>query len=108
VFTCVGALTIAGRLDLVDQEKLGAWLSERQLKNGGLNGRPEKKEDVCYSWWVMSSMAMLNKLHWIDGGKLTQFILQCQVSSVACGVLRSIDKNRTLNLVGWLIGLETW
>jgi prenyltransferase beta subunit len=51
---------------------------------------------------------MLNKLHWIDGGKLTQFILQCQVSSVACGVLRSIDKNRTLNLVGWLIGLETW
>ncbi|KAF1929807.1 geranylgerany transferase type II beta subunit [Didymella exigua CBS 183.55] len=78
VFTCVGALSIAGRLDLVDQERLGAWLSERQLKNGGLNGRPEKKEDVCYSWWVMSSMAMLNKLHWIDGEKLTQFILQCQ------------------------------
>jgi geranylgeranyl transferase type-2 subunit beta len=81
VFTCVGALTIAGRLDLVNQEKLGAWLSERQLKNGGLNGRPEKKEDVCYSWWVMSSMAMLDKLHWIDGEKLTKFILQCQVSS---------------------------
>jgi geranylgeranyl transferase type-2 subunit beta len=89
VFTCVGALTIAGRLDLVDQEKLGAWLSERQLKNGGLNGRPEKKEDVCYSWWVMSSMAMLNKLHWIDGEKLTQFILQCQVGSVAHVVLQS-------------------
>jgi geranylgeranyl transferase type-2 subunit beta len=79
VFTCVAALTIAGRLDLVNVEKLGAWLSERQLKNGGLNGRPEKKEDVCYSWWVMSSMAMLDKLHWIDGEKLTQFILQCQV-----------------------------
>lgn len=78
VFTCVGALAIAGRLDLVNQEKLGAWLSERQLKNGGLNGRPEKKEDVCYSWWVMSSMAMLNKLHWIDGQKLARFILQCQ------------------------------
>jgi geranylgeranyl transferase type-2 subunit beta len=73
VFTCVGALTIAGRLDLV---------SERQLKNGGLNGRPEKKEDVCYSWWVMSSMAMLDKLHWIDGEKLTSFILQCQVRQV--------------------------
>jgi geranylgeranyl transferase type-2 subunit beta len=79
VFTCVAALTIAGRLDLVNSEKLGAWLSERQLKNGGLNGRPEKKEDVCYSWWVMSSMAMLDKLHWIDGDKLTKFILQCQV-----------------------------
>lgn len=89
VFTCVGALTIAGRLDLVNQDKLGAWLSERQLKNGGLNGRPEKKEDVCYSWWVMSSMAMLNKLHWIDSEKLASFILQCQVCSSFCnrGVL---------------------
>ncbi|KAF1920009.1 geranylgerany transferase type II beta subunit [Ampelomyces quisqualis] len=78
VFTCVAALTIAGRTDLVNAEKLGAWLSERQLKNGGLNGRPEKKEDVCYSWWVMSSLAMLDKLHWIDGDKLANFILQCQ------------------------------
>lgn len=80
IFTCLGALSIAGRLDRVDQNKLGAWLSERQLKNGGLNGRPEKKEDVCYSWWVMSSLAMLDKLYWIDGKKLTSFILQCQVS----------------------------
>ncbi|CAI6341696.1 unnamed protein product [Periconia digitata] len=78
VFTCLGALTIAGRLDLVDQDKLGAWLSERQLKSGGLNGRPEKTEDVCYSWWVMSSLAMLDRLHWIDGEKLSSFILQCQ------------------------------
>jgi len=78
VFTCVGALAIAGRLDLVNQDRLGAWLSERQCKNGGLNGRPEKKEDVCYSWWVMSTMAMLDKLHWIDRDKLASFILQCQ------------------------------
>jgi geranylgeranyl transferase type-2 subunit beta len=80
IFTCVGALAIANRLDLVDHEKLGAWLSERQLENGGLNGRPEKLEDVCYSWWVASSLAMIGKLHWIDGSKLQKFILQCQVS----------------------------
>lgn len=79
IFTCVGALAIAGRLDRVNHKRLAAWLSERQLKNGGLNGRPEKKEDVCYSWWVMSTMAMLDKLHWIDGDKLASFILQCQV-----------------------------
>jgi geranylgeranyl transferase type-2 subunit beta len=108
VFTCVGALTIAGRLDLVDQEKLGAWLSERQLKNGGLNGRPEKKEDVCYSWWVMSSMAMLNKLHWIDGQKLTQFILQCQVSLLSIVVCAALNRNRIRNSVDWLTDLETW
>lgn len=27
---------------------LGWWLAERQLPNGGLNGRPEKLEDVRY------------------------------------------------------------
>ena len=90
VYTCVGALTIAGRLDLVNQERLGAWLSERQLKNGGLNGRPEKKEDVCYSWWVMSSLAMINKLHWIDGDKLTEFILGCQVGKARAATYHAV------------------
>ncbi|KAL9046588.1 MAG: hypothetical protein Q9214_000612 [Letrouitia sp. 1 TL-2023] len=45
IFTCVGALAIADRLDLVDRDRLGGWLSERQLESGGLNGRPEKLED---------------------------------------------------------------
>ena len=79
IFTCVGAFAIAGRLDLVDRDRLGGWLSERQLKNGGLNGRPEKLEDVCYSWWVVSSLAMIERIHWIDGDKLGDFILRCQV-----------------------------
>jgi len=79
IYTCVGALAIADRLDLVDRDRLGGWLSERQLPNGGLNGRPEKLEDVCYSWWVASSLAMIDRLHWIDGAKLAIFILKCQV-----------------------------
>lgn len=79
IFTCVGALSIADRLDLVDRERLGGWLSERQLGRGGLNGRPEKLEDVCYSWWVGSSLAMIGRLHWVDRDKLTQYILDCQV-----------------------------
>ena len=82
IFTCVGALAIAGRLDLVDKDRLGGWLSDRQLPNGGLNGRPEKLEDVCYSWWVISSLAMIDRLHWIDRDKLAKFILRCQVSTV--------------------------
>lgn len=78
IFTCVGALAIAGRLDLVNTEKLGRWLSERQIAGGGLNGRPEKKEDVCYSWWVLSSLEIIGKTHWIDREKLINFILRCQ------------------------------
>lgn len=82
IFTCLGALSIAGRLDTVPVNRLAAWLSERQVTSGpgkgGLNGRPEKKEDVCYSWWVLSSLAMLGKVGWIDRDALVRFILQCQ------------------------------
>ena len=85
IFACVVALAIAGRLDLVDRDRLAGWLSERQLPSGGMNGRPEKLEDVCYSWWVLSSLAMIDRLHWIDGMKLTQFILRCQVRSYVFG-----------------------
>ncbi|KAJ2998261.1 hypothetical protein HDV02_004681 [Globomyces sp. JEL0801] len=70
-----GAESHAGQMT----EKLGWWLAERQLENGGLNGRPEKLEDVCYSWWVLSSLDMIGKKHWIDEKKLIDFILKSQV-----------------------------
>lgn len=78
VFCCVGALKICGALHRIDGELLGWWLCERQLECGGFNGRPDKREDVCYSWWVLSSLAMLDKVSWIDGAKLDAFIRQCQ------------------------------
>lgn len=80
VFTCVGTLAIADKLDLItDDSKLSGWLSERQvLPSGGFNGRPEKLPDVCYSWWVLSSLAILNKKHWVDLQKLEGYILSCQ------------------------------
>ena len=46
VWVCVAALAILDRLDAIDQETLAWWLSERQVPSGGLNGRPEKLEDV--------------------------------------------------------------
>jgi geranylgeranyl transferase type-2 subunit beta len=78
IFTCLAALSIAGRLESVEVDKLGRWLSERQLPCGGLNGRPEKTEDVCYSWWVLSSLAIIDRAHWIDRDALIGFILRCQ------------------------------
>lgn len=78
VYCCVGSLAITNRLDLLDADQLGWWLSERQLPSGGLNGRPEKLPDLCYSWWCLSSMQMINKLHLIDQRRLLNFILACQ------------------------------
>ena len=78
VFTCLGALSILRALHHVDQEMLAWWLAERQVPSGGLNGRPQKLEDVCYSWWVLSSLSLLGRLHWIDAAKLRGFILSAQ------------------------------
>ena len=87
-------------MDCVDVDTLAFWLCERQLPSGGLNGRPEKLEDVrlhfslslcffivvnesvqvCYSFWVLSALSILRKVHWIDVDKLVAFILSAQVS----------------------------
>lgn len=41
-------------------------------------GRPEKQPDVCYSWWVLASIAIIGKLDAIDKAALRRFILACQ------------------------------
>jgi len=78
IFCCVGALAIAGALHLLDDDLLSWWLAERQCDSGGLNGRPEKQADVCYSWWILSALSILGRVHWINTKKLQNFILQCQ------------------------------
>lgn len=78
VYCCLGFLSITNRLDIVDRDTLAWWLCERQLPSGGLNGRPEKLPDVCYSWWVLSSLSILGRLHWISASDLENFILACQ------------------------------
>lgn len=52
--------------------KLGGWLCDRQLESGGLNGRPEKLPDSCYSWWIISSIIIIKKVNWIS--KVLKFI----------------------------------
>lgn len=64
-FSCVG-------------RRLCWWLCERQTSSGGLNGRPEKMQDVCYSWWCLTALSICRRLPWINREHLVRFILQCQ------------------------------
>ena len=34
--------------------------------------------DVGYSWWILSALSILGRVHWINTKKLQNFILQCQ------------------------------
>jgi geranylgeranyl transferase type-2 subunit beta len=97
------------RITAASKKQLAGWLASRQTSNGGLNGRPEKLEDVCYSWWVGSSLAMLGSLHWIDQDRLVGFILNCQSEDGgladrkghAVDVFHTLFGITGLSLVGW-------
>lgn len=78
IFCCVAALSLTHSLHLVDADLLCWWLAERQCDSGGLNGRPEKQADVCYSWWILSSLSIMGRVEWIDITKLGEFIMRCQ------------------------------
>lgn len=81
IFCCIGALSILGALHHVDKDLLGWWLCERQCDSGGLNGRPEKQADVCYSWWILSSLSILGRVSTLI------FIIFLNCKYVMCTVL---------------------
>eukprot|EP00127_Corallochytrium_limacisporum_P005712 Clim_evm91s210 gene=Clim_evmTU91s210 len=78
IYCCLGSLWLLDALEHAQTDRLSWWLSERQLDAGGLNGRPQKLPDVCYSWWVLASLAMLKRIHYINKEKLIDFIANAQ------------------------------
>lgn len=72
--SCFVCSQLCDAVDKIDHLFLGWWLAERQVKAGGLNGRPEKLPDVCYSWWVLSSLCIMGKMHWIDQKALARCV----------------------------------
>lgn len=33
---------------------------------------------MCYSWWVLASLCIIGRLHWIHRESLVTFVLACQ------------------------------
>ncbi|KAG8047982.1 hypothetical protein GUJ93_ZPchr0008g12609 [Zizania palustris] len=64
IFCCVGALAITGSLHHIDRDLLGWWLCERQCKEGGLNGRPEKLADVKFRCPFLKLFMFFITLSW--------------------------------------------
>lgn len=77
-FCCLATLCICEGLWAVDRRSTARWLAERQTAGGGFNGRPEKAPDVCYSFWIFSSLQILGYGGWVDKPGLCHFILESQ------------------------------
>eukprot|EP00038_Savillea_parva_P012529 m.205262 g.205262 ORF g.205262 m.205262 type:complete len:365 (+) comp22888_c0_seq1:132-1226(+) len=75
-FCSVAALALCDKLHVVANDvQLHMWLSERQNTDGGTNGRPGKRSDVCYAWWVGATAAILKQPDVLDRSALIDAIL---------------------------------
>lgn len=52
------------------------WLMQRQVS--GFQGRINKDQDSCYSWWIGASLQMLGYFDLVETIHLRGFILSCQ------------------------------
>lgn len=60
IFCGVSAFALLNKMSRIPVKKVKQFLGSRQTKLGGFNGRPEKLPDLCYSWWVLSSLHSVN------------------------------------------------
>ena len=43
-----------------------------------MQGRPNKLQDTCYSYWVGGTLHVLSESHLLDGWALREYVLACQ------------------------------
>jgi len=58
------------------RHELIRWCVSRQIS--GMQGRPNKVEDTCYSYWVGGALKILKCDHLLDHDALRQFVMCCQ------------------------------
>ncbi len=76
-YTALAALSLMGTLhQLPRPERTVRWCVERQ--RGGFQGRPNKDEDSCYSFWIGASLELLGVPRMADGVRLQHFVGRCE------------------------------
>eukprot|EP00559_Dactyliosolen_fragilissimus_P003895 CAMPEP_0184854954 /NCGR_PEP_ID=MMETSP0580-20130426/316_1 /TAXON_ID=1118495 /ORGANISM="Dactyliosolen fragilissimus" /LENGTH=273 /DNA_ID=CAMNT_0027349339 /DNA_START=504 /DNA_END=1325 /DNA_ORIENTATION=+ len=82
-FCAVAALFLMGKIDEVlgsRRKELIHWCVMRQMQ--GMQGRPNKQEDTCYSFWIGGTLRLLESDHLLDQKALNAFVMDCQIDCV--------------------------
>ncbi|ODQ63796.1 terpenoid cyclases/Protein prenyltransferase, partial [Nadsonia fulvescens var. elongata DSM 6958] len=85
-YCALASLWMCGVLNQDDWSNTAAWLAFRQIplmedkgegsdNSGGFNGRVNKPADTCYSFWVIGSLSILEKIGFINIQKSKGFLL---------------------------------
>lgn len=79
-FCAIASLYLMGELQnqLSDdwRKHLIYWCVQRQIK--GMQGRPNKLEDTCYSYWIGGTLHLLDEHHLLHQTLLRKYVLSCQ------------------------------
>jgi len=76
-YCAVAALELASQpLQGEERERTLSWLIHRQ--RGGFQGRVEKEQDACYSFWCGAAIALLGGADLVDREANAEFLMGCQ------------------------------
>nr|XP_053633944.1 geranylgeranyl transferase type-1 subunit beta-like [Cherax quadricarinatus] len=80
-YCAIATLHLMGKLDSalsnIQKHRLVRWLVNRQVGDG-LQGRPNKPPDACYTFWIGASLKLLGSLSFLNLEALRQFVLSTQ------------------------------
>ncbi|KAL3826246.1 hypothetical protein ACHAXA_006274 [Cyclostephanos tholiformis] len=107
-FCGIASLRLLGVLDdVMDaecgwREELVRWCATRQ--RGGMQGRPNKPEDTCYSYWIGGTLNLLSMSHLLDGCALREYVLSCQTPYGGFGKVMGVmpDLLHSFYSIAWL------
>jgi len=80
-FCGVACLKLMGKMNILQEEQdwrreMIYWCTSRQVK--GMQGRPNKAEDTCYSYWIGGTLRLLQQDHLLEQEALRDYVLRCQ------------------------------
>lgn len=82
-FCGMATLSLLGKLDVVNKEKMIDWLVHRQISYeyeddtdiGGFNGRPNKYADTCYVYWCIATLKLLGAEHLVNTARAQDYLV---------------------------------
>jgi len=61
-----------------DEQASNGYYEGEANTAAGMQGRPNKLEDTCYSYWIGGTLHLLSASHLVDGWALREYVLECQ------------------------------
>jgi geranylgeranyl transferase type-1 subunit beta len=106
MYTGVASLLLLGRGDVIADQRVTAALLKFCVNRltEGFNGRPNKQDDTCYTFWVGATLTMLKHQHILNSTPIKSFLLETQTHIGGFG--KHIDS--TPDILHAFYGIAGW